>query len=538
MINTIKKFLDNDKIQDGFELVAKILFLVYAMFGFNSYFYGHKIVSFFMWPALLMCVFAVLWRAIIFKRYINMPGIILSILFIVSHCLSTVLNISYGLKDNVILAVYLAVYLLLFYVYPTKKEPGKVKKDFTIISLVYVIYAALGSVISVVMFAKGYSTVDYFGLGGYEVVVGFRWGRLWGIFLDPNRGALMMLLAILLVIYLVLNAKNKLYKSVLVVSILPMFLYIVFSDSRTAMVSVFFALIAGCVVWVIVNPISNSKVLVRNIFIGLLISVTLALSPLATKKAYNSYVSSLNEVVTENFVENSTEAPVENTTQTYLEPTTEASGEHVDDTTSVSRDEYVDDTTSVSQSEQNSEVSFENDVEEETLSANDNTSDFQTIDRDYDLSQDISNRRFDIWKSGAEMFVVNPIFGYSYNGIRLYALEHMPETYIVNNGVNLFSNFHNEALNVLASQGVIGFLICSILVILILVLIFKKLKYVQQENKKDIAIMTAIVVGLAAGAMFLSLMVYTFCALSPMFWLCLGYMVYLLKNAKIDTKME
>ena len=216
-------------------------------------------------------------------------------------------------------------------------------------------------------------------------------------------------------------------------------------------------------------------------------------------------------------IEEPTEAPIEPSTDSSVESSTETPTEAL--------------------TEPSTEHSTDSSVEPSTEVGTENTVDFQTIDRDYDLSQDVSNRRFDIWKSGIEMFVVNPVFGYSYNGIRLYALEHMPETYIVNNEVNLFSNFHNEALNVLASQGLVGFLIFAAFVILVIVLLFKKIKFVTIENKKSVAVMMAIVVGLASGAMFVSLMVYTFCALSPMFWMCLGYLVYLLKNTT-DSKVD
>ena len=50
--------------------------------------------------------------------------------------------------------------------------------------------------------------------------------------------------------------------------------------------------------------------------------------------------------------------------------------------------------------------------------------------------------------------------------------------------------------------------------------------------------MLAVVFGLAAGAMFGSLMFYMCTAATPMFWLCLGYMVYTLKNAKAKTEMS
>ena len=116
-------------------------------------------------------------------------------------------------------------------------------------------------------------------------------------------------------------------------------------------------------------------------------------------------------------------------------------------------------------------------------------------------------------------------------------MEFMPDTYIVNNDSVLFANLHNEVLNVLVSQGIVGLLIMVALVVAVLKNFFQKYKYTTEKNRKSIAILMGIVVGSAAGAMFISHMIYTFSASSPMFWLCLGYMVYLLKNADIN-KLE
>ena len=72
------------------------------------------------------------------------------------------------------------------------------------------------------------------------------------------------------------------------------------------------------------------------------------------------------------------------------------------------------------------------------------------------------------------------------------------------------------------------------LVVAVLKSFFQKYKYTTEKDRKSIAILMAIVVGSAAGAMFISHMLYTFSASSPMFWSCLGYMVYLLKNTDIN----
>ena len=46
MIKKVKELFSNEKITDTIEFIGKMLFLLYAILGFNSIIYGHKIISF------------------------------------------------------------------------------------------------------------------------------------------------------------------------------------------------------------------------------------------------------------------------------------------------------------------------------------------------------------------------------------------------------------------------------------------------------------------------------------------------------------
>ena len=94
--------------------------------------------------------------------------------------------------------------------------------------------------------------------------------------------------------------------------------------------------------------------------------------------------------------------------------------------------------------------------------------DSYVIDRGYDLSGDISNRRFDIWKSGLEIFARRPWLGTTFCGFLPFAQEHMPETYIVSNDYLQMTTLDNDFVNLLVSNGIIafvafiGFVLCAI----------------------------------------------------------------------------
>lgn len=96
-----------------------------------------------------------------------------------------------------------------------------------------------------------------------------------------------------------------------------------------------------------------------------------------------------------------------------------------------------------------------------------------TIGREQDIESDVSNRRFDLWKSGLEIYRLKPIFGVSIFNAVAFAQEQLPTTYLINNDAGIFDSLHNAFLNVLMGQGIVGFVIFMIFIVLCVVLILK-----------------------------------------------------------------
>ena len=84
MIKKVKELFSNEKITDTIEFIGKMLFLLYAILGFNSIIYGHKIISFVMWPSFLLCAVVIGLRVLRYKQYHKMPALISSIAFCTS----------------------------------------------------------------------------------------------------------------------------------------------------------------------------------------------------------------------------------------------------------------------------------------------------------------------------------------------------------------------------------------------------------------------------------------------------------------------
>ena len=142
-------------------------------------------------------------------------------------------------------------------------------------------------------------------------------------------------------------------------------------------------------------------------------------------------------------------------------------------------------------------------------------------------NKDLSNRRFDIWKSGFEIFCYNPVFGLGFPNIEKNALENFPTTYIVNNDLANFAAFHNMLIDICVSQGIFG--IC--IVIYLVCVFIKKLKKFNKEEKVQNMLLSCIG-AILVSSMVVSEIFFINNACTFLFWLLLGYENYYLSNKK------
>lgn len=303
--------------------------------------------------------------------------------------------------------------------------------------------------------AVGYSNV-YTTYDNYEIASGFIWGRLWGVFNDPNAAATMSALAVLLGIHSFLTASKRSLKVYYGVNIVLQISYIAFSDSRSGLI----ALGVGTGIFIFLGrlkayeKIKGYSKYLKIILITLASMIFIMAIPKIIIWGYNN----------------------------------------------------LDRVTESSEKEPPKEVK-----------------------RGYDLEENISNRRFDLWKSGIEIFQTTPVVGTSYSGITDYAKENLPDTYLVNNDYKEFKHLDNEFLNVLVSQGIIGALILLILIFNCAVYILKR---IFKVSGTDFVIIQTLLSGLCCmcvGVMFRQGMFYYNGPNTVMFWMLLGYLISLLR---------
>lgn len=449
------------------------LFSLYAALGSINLTHGSIVITPIMWFCFLLGFCIILYRIINFKKYIKAPAFAALMLLFFSICLSTLLNYKYSFKENFVLCIYWAIFFFIIYLRRNDESPDETLKDSDLFLEIFVCCVTVAVIASFVLLAAGVSKRFFLPGTENEVYVGFVSGRLWGIFLNPNSGALSAAISAAALLYFAEKTKRKIVKIIYAADILLMLAYIALSDSRTGAVTngIIFGIYFLCR---FLYKTKDKKIIFKflSVILALAVAICSFLAPRLFKKGYNEALT-----VIHNFYEQS---ETEN---------------------------------------------------------NNNFSDM-IIDRGYDLSDDISNRRFDVWKGSVELFADSPstvIYGSSFKGFTEYAREHQPDNYIVNNDYMDMTTLDNDFFNILTANGLIGVFSAVFLIIAIIILIIKNYFKIEDKYHSAISLWIASVFGVAAAAMFGSFVFYNFSPNAILFWFILGSAATLLKNSK-ETK--
>ena len=304
------------------------------------------------------------------------------------------------------------------------------------------------------MYYMGISIIDY-EHQGEALLAGIVWGRLWGVFKDPNYASAFATIAGIFAYYKITKTRRRVVKVFLVFTIIADFLYIALSDSRTGIVCVF-----SCTfVYMLLMKLKNgNKKYIRIIVATVAFSIVMATVPVLLKNINNSIIT-IEEEITES-----------------------------------------------------------------------DTEDNMTIGREEDLKGNFSNRRTDLWVSALEISKTSPIIGVSFFNIVPYAEKNLPETYLVNNDLGVFNNFHNMPFNLLVGQGILGLCIMIVFGCMTVVYIFKHLLMSEGGMYEyQVVLITGVVASLEC-SMFVTDILYTNSPMSVIFWLFLGYLVHYTKK--------
>lgn len=449
------------KYADILEKIFIYAFMLYAALGSNVITYGKFIISIVMWPTFMLGLVIILYRVINYKNYIKMPALYCLIGLLVSIGISVVLNIGPLFKENVVICLHWAYCFLILYLINQEKSTEQVRKDTELMMKVFVVYTVvciIGSILFMVFGINGRVVTED---TGYEYFYGFRIGRLFGVFIDANNGAMTSAATIAILIYFILKNKKAFMRVLCGLAMALCVFYIALSDSRTGAVCTGISVAIFLAVMYLYKQ-ENKGVAKRLLAIVIVVVVSVAgfLIPRLVKDGYNEIITAIN----------------------------------------------------------NSNV----------------TDDPFAVDRGYDLTDDVSNRRFDVWGGAVELYLDSPktiLIGTSFKEFPDYAKENQPENYLVNddNGYGVFSTLDNEIFNIMVAQGTLGLIPFAALIIVALGVIFKNFYKVKKEHRLIIAVTLSCIVTFAAGAMFRSVMFYHMSPNTIFFWVILGGLLYIIK---------
>lgn len=480
-----KLYNKTTKAVEFFEIVFTIMFMVVGFLQCSCLTFGKPIISLVQWSTIFLGGLLVLYRLLFFKKFIKVKSIFLLLGFITSFMLSMVVNFKYGFYENFRGLIFIVFQIGLIYAFDTEKSAEKIVKKFNIVALFYLGFICVLSVISIVFLLKGVSQI-YPQEVGPTIVVGFAWGRLFGAYWDPNIAAAMNAIAVAISVYFITRFKNIFFRILMVIGVFVNVVYIAFSDSRTGIVTLCISSVVFFAFYLFnrgFKGVKNNSLRIVACFVAVIVIAGLTLKlPGAIKDGYNAYTTAKYNEMLENSVQE--------------EPINE----------NVGADEEIE--------------SVQPEVSQQappTISSD---------GREEDISNDISNRRFDIWKNAFELFKTTPIVGTSHFNIVPYAQEVMPDSYILINDHMVFYTMHNFFVDVLVSQGILGIAIIVGAALWMVIFLLKKFKLFNNGKNAPLnfaALSVALTV--IASSLFMTEIVYVITPLTLMFWLSMGVLM-------------
>ena len=457
------------------------LLYIYACASSCNLTFGGDIVRYIMWPAMVMGCILIVYRVVKYKEYKKMPALFATIGMLASISLSTIINRQYNLKENILYCAYWFIYFIVLYNVKSGTTIDKVKKDFEYLGILILVSINLSVIIGFVQMADGYSRYLAHPESGFGYWQGFAIGRLWGLYLNPNRGAISIALAVAIVLYFIVKFKSRVVKAIGIIDIVAMNVYIALSDSRSGAVS--FGVLLGIYVFFLLLCRLKDKEKCRAVnIIGVIIISTVLMVcgyivPRQTKDGHNFIINKIVEYRVSNM-----------------------------------------DPDNMSEEEIKEQLQIQN----------------LEIERGYDLSTNVSNNRFVIWESGLEIFSDSPkniIIGTSFGGFTPYAEQNLPKTAIVSSFGFSYKTLENDIINLMVSQGVFGLAMLIWFLVCVFKTLVKNIFKVKKEYRNMVFAMLALVFSYASSALFGSAMFYQFSNNTVVFWVILGYLMYILKQS-------
>lgn len=392
--------------------------------------------------------------------------------FVFIMAVSSLVNIKYGLVDNVKTIVWTIIQIAIFYSVYTrfKKEQmmNFIHVMFHIISWIWTIAILYALKQFVVM--ESYGVEIWKGEWKYQ---GFRENRLFGIFNDPNYAAVTSIYVVFMLCLIAKKTKKKWLRAICLISCICHGAYVVLSGSRTAKICAIVSVI------VFVFLILKNRFLEKKYYISVisrfltaaLAAIIVIVSGLLAKEV----LPNLPKAYAAHWVANQSN----------------------------------------------------NDSDEEDVLRTESAEKIQNLDKNYFLQrQDVkesqsSNTRQRIWNNYIKGVEGRYFIGASPRNVEKYMKDEHPRIYALNNGYET----HNGYLSVFVGTGIVGLSIIIMFMILKGIRLFKY-SFGEKEIDSDFVFLVTIIFIILVYTFFFTELFFVNNLTTSIFWCLLGCLAY------------
>lgn len=409
------------------------------------------------------------------KVWLSNKYLILVYAFLAAYVVTIFLNRDLNLLGNIKTLIWSVIMMIALFINEYSKDKEKVMTDIYRISRAVVIATLIISGIALLQFFFNFNFWVR-RVDGHLIPQGYYAARLWGIYVDPNQACNVSIISLALSVVLYINNK-LLNRKILILNIIVQYLFIVLSGSRGGEIGLVFMLIG--IFYIFIENLAKEKVkkleirVLTSLFVAFIFTFGLISTFGITRKAL-----------------------------AVIPGYTYRLKQNIDDMSGVDKGK-------------------ENEKENEYNSI--------TVERPDTNS---SNGRIQLWTDGFKLSKNAPIFGVGDRNIMVMADKLMPGSSITKQYV------HNGFLHMLLSGGIVSVVIIMSLIINVAFVAWKKIIYKEKRNNEyySYSIITIMIGSILLTTVFLTEIFYQNSFTATIFWIFMGYLIYLNKNEKFTCK--
>lgn len=131
------------------------------------------------------------------------------IIFLALFIITCIINFKYGVTNNMKIIIWMTFQFVLLYLFDLKRDKKFVTKEFRFVILEILIITSIMNIIGIGMLFANYGFNRIISESKTFIVGVAYWGRLYGIHTDPNYGAILTTIALIISLYFSLVVKKS-----------------------------------------------------------------------------------------------------------------------------------------------------------------------------------------------------------------------------------------------------------------------------------------------------------------------------------------